>query len=95
MTDEEEIPLDGNTGDDLQKPHKHISLGFCRKQQVKETIINEILVCLFLTNTEHNNVSIYLIKPYFRCVAPALFGIVINATNFRFFFLFSPINKFQ
>ena len=44
MTDEEEIPLDGNTGDDLQKPHKHISLGFCRKQQVKETIINEMII---------------------------------------------------
>ena len=44
MTDEEEIPLDGNTGDDLQKPHKHISLGFCRKQQVKQTIINEMII---------------------------------------------------
>ena len=44
MTDEEEIPLDGNTGHDLQKPHKHISLGFCRKQQVKETIINEMII---------------------------------------------------
>ena len=53
MTDEEEIPLDGNTGDDLQKPHKHISLGFCRKQQVKETIINEMIILVL-------NLSIFI-----------------------------------
>merc|ERR1712130_756340 len=50
MVDEEEIPLDSNTGagDELQKPHKHISLGFCRKQQGYSVFGHCCMLVIFL-----------------------------------------------
>ena len=42
------IPLEDLTTDLKKKPHKHIALGFCRKQQVEYRILLDFMLLIFV-----------------------------------------------